>query len=50
MLDIVKIASSEKEQFWQFLTGVTIICYIWFFMVMLIMANVEEWLTRFKTP
>ena len=48
MLDIVKIAASDNTQFWSFLLAICVVCYCWFALVMLIMANVEEWLSKFK--
>ena len=46
MLDILKVAQSSKGDFWIMLGVVCGLCYFWFFLVLLIMANAESWLRK----
>ena len=46
MLDIMKVAQSSKGDYWIMLGVVCALCYFWFFLVVLIMANAESWLKR----
>lgn len=46
MLDIMKVAQSSKGDYWIMLGAVCALCYSWFVLVILIMANAEIWLKR----
>ena len=46
MLDIMKVAQSSKSDYWVLLSVVCALCYAWSFLVVLIMANAENWLKR----
>ena len=46
MLDVMKVASSNKGDYWILLVAVCILCYIWFFLVVLIMFNGEHLLKK----
>ncbi|OMJ78302.1 hypothetical protein SteCoe_21897 [Stentor coeruleus] len=44
MLDVMKVASTSKGDYWILLATVCGLCYIWFLLVLLIMLNGEHWL------
>jgi len=46
MLDIMKVASSNKGDYWILLAAVCGLCYLWFFLVLIIMLNGEHWLRK----
>jgi ABC-type branched-subunit amino acid transport system substrate-binding protein len=46
MLDVMKVASSNKGDYWILLTAVCILCYIWCLLVILIMCNGEHLLKK----
>jgi ABC-type branched-subunit amino acid transport system substrate-binding protein len=46
MLDIMKVASSNKSDYWILLSVVCTLCYIWFILVIVIMLNGEHWLKK----
>lgn len=46
MLDIMKVAQSDKADYWVLLSAVCALCYAWFILVILIMTNAETWLQK----
>jgi hypothetical protein len=46
MLDVLKVAQEDKTGYWTLLQVICILCYLWFFLVMMIMLNAENWLRR----
>lgn len=46
MLDIMKVASSNKGDYWILLAVVCTLCYFWFLLVVVIMLNGEHWLRK----
>ena len=46
MLDIMKVASSNKGDYWIMLVAVCVLCYIWFILVLVIMLNGEHLLRK----
>ncbi|CAG9309903.1 unnamed protein product [Blepharisma stoltei] len=44
MVDFLKMTSGSKSTYWTFLIVVSVLCYTWFFLILLIMANAEKWL------
>jgi len=46
MIDIMKVANSGKQTYWTLLVVVCGLCYAWFFLVIMIMANAEYWLRK----
>ena len=46
MLDIMKVASTNKSDYWIMLVAVCVLCYIWFILVLIIMLNGEHWLKK----
>jgi threonine/homoserine/homoserine lactone efflux protein len=47
LLDIVKMASSDKSGYWTLLITICVVCFVWFMMVASIMLNVDKVLSRF---
>mmetsp|Transcript_28667 Transcript_28667/g.28318 ORF Transcript_28667/g.28318 Transcript_28667/m.28318 type:complete len:932 (-) Transcript_28667:669-3464(-) len=46
MVDFMKVANAGKGTYWTLLSVVCSLCYLWFFLVILIMANAEHWLKQ----
>ena len=46
MLDLLKVTSTSKQNYWPMLSTVCALCYIWFILIILIMTNAETWLKK----
>ncbi|CAG9335624.1 unnamed protein product [Blepharisma stoltei] len=46
MVDVLKMTHGNKSTYWTMLIVVSVLCYAWFFLIMLIMANAEKWLAQ----
>ena len=47
MLDVLKVTSSDKQNYWVLLVFVCILSYFWFFVVIIISTNAEQLLLKY---
>ena len=46
MLDVLKIAQSSKQYYWQLLSAVCSLCFVWFLLMVLVIFKGDSWVRR----
>ena len=46
MLDVLKIAQTSEQYYWQLLSAVCSLCFIWFLMMVLVIFKGDSWVRR----
>jgi len=46
MLDIMKVAQGDKTSYWTLLLVICLLCYLWFFLVVMIMTDAEKYIQK----
>jgi ABC-type branched-subunit amino acid transport system substrate-binding protein len=46
MFDVLKVAGSDKQDYWYFLIFISGLCFFWFFVVMIITTDTERFLVK----